>query len=335
MVADTAYWKDKHIFVTGATGFLGSWITKYLVDNGANVTVLVRDKVFNSNFFILKLQEHVNIVDGALEDYEVISRTLNEYEIDTCFHVAAQPIVSVAIREPRATFESNIRGTWNVLDAARKCETIKRVVVASSDKAYGDHEALPYHEDVMLKGHFPYDVSKACADMLARSYFHTYGLPVGVTRCGNLYGPGDLNFSRIVPGTFRSIIKDENPIIRSDGTFKRDYFYIHDAVDAYLTLARGLDRKEIHGKAFNFAPQKPLTVLEVLNKMIEISGKTHLRPIILNQAKSEIKSQYLACEKAKELFGWAQKYTIDEGLRVTYQWYLDLFSGKLTRYVPA
>jgi len=329
MVDGNEYWKDKRIFVTGATGFLGSWITKRLVDLGSNVTVLIRDDVFISNFYMLGLQKHVNIISGKLEQYKLLHRALNEYEIDTCLHVAAQPIVGVALRTPRTTFETNIRGTWNILEAARNCETVKRVVVASSDKAYGDHDNLPYDEDVALKGKYPYDVSKACADLLARAYFHTYGLPVGVTRCGNLYGPGDMNFSRIVPGTFKSIIKNENPTIRSDGTFKRDYFFIQDAVDAYLTLAQNLDRKEIHGQAFNFAPQRPMTVLELFNKMIEISGKTHLKPVILNQAKSEIKDQFLSREKATALLGWSPKFSVEDGLKITHPWYVDLLAGRL------
>ena len=333
MISMENYWKGKRVFVTGATGFLGSWIVKYLLDYGAHVTTLVRDKPANSNFYLMGLNTRVNVVDGDVKDHESITRTMNEYEIDTVIHLAAQALVGPALNLPIETFEVNVRGTWNVLEAARKSKNIQRVVVASSDKAYGSHEKLPYDEDAILNGRYPYDVSKSCADMIAQSYFITYGLPVGITRCGNLYGPGDMNFSRIVPGTFKSIIKNENPSIRSDGTFKRDYFFVHDAVNGYLTLTKALDNTNIRGHAFNLAPQRPLTVLELFQKMIDVSGKTQLKPIIKNEAKQEIRDQYLSNDKAKKLLGWSPKYTVEEGLRETYDWYVKFFKNEpIDRY---
>ncbi len=325
------YWMSKRVFVTGATGFLGSWITKYLVDYGAQVTILLRDEVPLSNFHFLGLKEHVNTIRGELENYDLLLRSLQEHDIDTCIHVAAQAIVGNALKNPRQTFESNIRGTWNVLEATRNADTIKRVVIASSDKAYGTQEELPYREDASLIGRYPYDVSKSCADLLGKAYHSTYGLPIGITRCGNLYGPGDTNFSRIVPGTFYSIINDENPIIRSDGTFMRDYFFVKDAAEAYLLLARSLDRHEIRGQAFNFAPQRPLTVIELFEKMIAVSGKTHLKPIIKNEAKAEIRNQYLSSEKAKNLLGWKAKHAVEDALKETYEWYLEFVNKYLKK----
>ncbi len=326
------YWQGKRVFVTGATGFLGSWIAKQLTESGAHVTVLIRDVPANSNFFLSGLDKKTNMVNGDVKDLETVSRTLNEYEIDTVIHLAAQALVKPAVNNPVETFEVNVRGTWNVLEAARR-NNVERLVMASSDKAYGSHEILPYDEDAMLKGRFPYDVSKSCADMLGQAYFATYGLPVGITRCGNLYGPGDMNFSRIVPGTMRSIIKNENPVIRSDGTFKRDYFFIRDAVDGYLTLAKALDQQNIRGQAFNLAPQRPLTVLELFKKMIEVSGKTHLEPVIKNEAKQEIKDQYLSNKKAKTVLNWSPKFAVEEGLKETFDWYVKFFgSESIDRY---
>ena len=314
------FWKNRNVFVTGCTGLLGSWLTKALVEKGANVTGLVRDLVPRSNLNWSGFNDKINIVRGEIEDYFLLERTMNEYEIDTVFHLAAQTIVTIANRNPLSTFESNIKGTWNILEACRRSPLVKRIVVASSDKAYGDQEKLPYDEDTSLEGRHPYDVSKSCSDLLCRAYFETYKLLVCVTRCGNFYGGGDLNFNRIVPGTIRSIFNNERPIIRSDGTLIRDYFYIEDAVGAYLLLAEKIEELNIQGEAFNFSNEIQVTVLELVNKIIKLM-ESNLKPKILNEATNEIKHQYLSAKKAREMLGWKPRYTLEEGLARTIGWY--------------
>ncbi len=319
------YWNGKSVFVTGATGILGSWLVKRLLAEKANVIILKRDHVPNSELERSGAIRNVTIVHGSLEDYWTVERTLNEYEIDTCFHLAAQAIVQTSNRSPLPTFEANIRGTWNLLEAMRHHTLIKRIVVASSDKAYGDSQKLPYKEDThSLAGLHPYDASKSCCDLLAQAYAHTYKMPIGIARCGNIYGGGDFNFNRIVPGTIRFILHNQSPIIRSDGTYVRDYFYVEDAVDAFITLAIGMDRKELHGQAFNFSPEKPLKVTDVVGKILSLTNST-LKPIILNQADHEIKEQYLDCTKARTLLGWHPKTTLDNGLAKTILWYKEFF----------
>lgn len=318
---DSQFWRDRRTLVTGASGFLGSCMTARLLAKGADVTVLIRDAVAGSTLFQPEVFERVNRVNGGLEDFGILNRAINEYEIDTVFHLAAQAIVSVANRHPVATFESNIMGTWNLLEACRQLDSVSRIVVASSDKAYGSHDKLPYDETFALQGAHPYDVSKSCADLIALAYHNTYGLPVSVTRCGNLYGAGDLNFSRIVPGTIRSALLGERPIIRSDGSPKRDYVHVRDAADAYLILAQQMDRPEIVGEAFNFGPGEPLTVLEITNKILDAVGEPGLEPVVLNEAAGEIRDQYLSSAKATRLLGWRSSMSIEEGLADTVPWY--------------
>jgi CDP-glucose 4,6-dehydratase len=320
------FWKDRRVFVTGCTGLLGSWLTKTLVERGAEVTGLIRDLVPKSNLNWAGFNERINIVRGELEDYFKLERVLNEYEIDTVFHLGAQTIVTIANRNPMGTFESNIKGTWNLLEASRRTDTISRVVIASSDKAYGAHEDLPYTETFPLRGCHPYDVSKACADLISIAYYKTHNLPVCVTRCGNFFGGGDLNFNRIVPGTIRSVIKNERPVIRSDGTFIRDYIFILDAVAAYLLLAEKMDDKSIHGEAFNFSNEIQMTVLEITQMILKLMNREDLQPEILNVVKGEIKHQYLSAQKARDVLGWKPKYTIEEGLVETIKWYQDFFA---------
>jgi CDP-glucose 4,6-dehydratase len=314
------FWKDKNVFVTGATGFLGTHIVEELLKNNANVIALVRDNVPRSRFFSEGIHERITKVNGEVENYALLERALNEHEIEAVFHLAAQTIVTTANRSPLSTFETNIRGTYNLLEACRVSPLVKRIVVASSDKAYGTQPKLPYSEDAPLQGEHPYDVSKSCADLLAQSYYKTYGIPVSITRCGNLYGAGDLNFNRIIPGTIRSIINNQQPIIRSDGTYIRDYFYVKDAAEAYILLAENLDRPEIRGQAFNFSTKNKITVLELVNTILKLMNST-VKPAILNVAKSEIKNQYLSSEKAKKLLNWEAKYAIEEGLKETIAWY--------------
>jgi CDP-glucose 4,6-dehydratase len=316
------FWEKRNVFVTGATGLLGSWLTEELIRRGAKVICLMRDWVPDSKFVSSGTREKTIVVHGELEDYAVLVRALNEYEIDSVFHLGAQTIVGTSARSPLSTFESNIRGTWNLLEACRECsKLVERVLVASSDKAYGAHDNLPYTEDTPLEGRFPYDVSKSCADLIAFSYYHTYGTPVAVTRCGNLFGGGDLNFNRLIPGTIRSALEDETPIIRSDGKYVRDYFYVRDAVEAYLQLAERLPDESFAGQAFNFGTETPRSVLEILVLILELMGKALLVPRILNEANHEIARQYLDCSKARRLLRWEPKYTLKEGLVETIEWY--------------
>lgn len=322
------FWKDRNVWVTGCTGFLGSYLTKELVGCGSNVTGLVRDMIPKSNFYRGDSYKRINIVEGSLENYPLIERILGEYEIDTVFHVAAQAIVGVANRNPRSTFEANILGTWNILEACRKSPLIKRVIVASSDKAYGEQEQLPYDETMPLQGRHPYDVSKSCADLIAQTYYHTYNLPVCITRCGNLYGGGDLNFNRIIPQTIKSVFNNLVPVIRSDGTFIRDYFYVEDAAQAYLLLAEKLEEYKLAGEAFNFSNEIHFTVSDLVDRILKMMN-SNLLPVILNQGSNEIKHQYLSAKKAREVLGWKQVFSMDDGLKKTIDWYKVFFTGNL------
>lgn len=315
------FWRNRNVFITGCTGLLGSHLTQMLVDQRANVVGLVRDIVPKSNLIQTGVYDQINIVRGCVEDFFTVERALNEYEIDTVFHLAAQTIVGIANRNSLSTFESNIKGTWCVLEACRRVPIVERIVVASSDKAYGEQEELPYTETAPLKGSHPYDVSKSCADLIAYTFYKTYKLPVCITRCGNFYGPGDLNFNRIVPGTIRSVLNNEPPVIRSDGTFIRDYFYVKDAALAYIHLAEKMDDAKIHGEVFNFSNELQISVLELTEKILKLMGRTNLKPVILNQAEHEIKHQYLSAKKAREMLGWQPKYDLDEALRETVEWY--------------
>lgn len=320
------FWKDRNVFVTGCTGLLGSWLTKVLLDKNANIIGLIRDQVPKSNLLLSRSDEKIILVRGEIENYFLMERIMNEYEIDCVFHLAAQTIVTIANRNPISTFRTNIEGTWNILEACRRSPTVNRIIVASSDKAYGDQTILPYNEGTPLEGRHPYDVSKSCADLLCKSYYETYGLPVCVTRCGNFYGGGDLNFNRIVPGTIRSIINQRRPIIRSDGRSLRDYFYVRDGVESYILLARAMDNINIQGEAFNFSTERPLTVIEITCKILEMMG-SKLVPIILNETSNEIKNQYLSAEKARKLLNWHSLFDLEEGLKETIEWYQAFFRG--------
>lgn len=331
-IVNKTYWKNRIVFVTGCTGLLGSWLVKSLLDAGANIIGLIRDWIPESNLILQDSVNRIITVKGEVEDYLLLERILNEYEVDTVFHLAAQTIVGIANRNPLSTFETNIKGTWNLLEACRRNSSVKKVIIASSDKAYGEHEILPYTEKSPLKGSHPYDVSKSCADLIAVTYYNTYKLPVCVTRCGNFYGGGDLNFNRLIPGTIRSVINNEPPVIRSDGKFIRDYIYILDAVDAYLYLAEKMDNGKIHGETFNFSNEIQLTVLELVNKILKITNREDLSPVVLNNGKGEIKHQYLSASKAKEILGWNPRYTIEEGLEETVGWYKNFFKGRRECY---
>jgi CDP-glucose 4,6-dehydratase len=321
-----SFWFDRPVFVTGCAGFLGSWLTIALVEAGAAVVGLIRDEVPFSYLRRSGYQGRIAVVRGDVTDYQLVERALSEYEVDTVFHLAAQTIVPIANRSPLSTFETNIKGTWTVLEAARCSSKITRVLVASSDKAYGVHEELPYTEEAPLLGCYPYDVSKACAELIARTYAVTYDLPVAVTRCANLYGGGDLNWSRIFPGTIRSVIRGERPIVRSDGTMVRDYLYVQDAVNAYLMLAERLDEPEVSGEAFNFGMDNPKSVLEIVQTIIAVSDCPGIEPVVLGEAPNEIQAQYLDSSKARRVLDWTPQHSLEEGLRETIQWYREFLS---------
>lgn len=330
-MSEHGFWHGKNIFVTGCTGFLGSWLTSALVERRGNVIGLIRDWVPYSRLFLDETYCDVTLVHGQVEDYAVLERTLNEYEIDTVFHLAAQTIVGIANRNPLSTFEANIKGTWNLLEACRRVPTVQRIALASSDKAYGDQEELPYDESMPLQGTHPYDVSKSCADLIAKAYHRTYRLPVCVTRCGNFFGGGDLNFNRVVPGTIRSVLHNEQPIIRSDGLYIRDYLYIEDAVDAYLTLAEKMADSAIHGEAFNFSNEVQLTVLDLVKRILALMGRSDLEPSVLGQARNEIVHQYLSSAKSRAQLGWKPRFGLDGGLEKTIAWYREFFERKIKR----
>ena len=324
---NTEFWRDRPVFVTGASGLLGSWLVRRLLGAGADVVCLVRDWVPQSELVRGGLLDSVKVVRGDVRDQETVERALGEYEIDTVIHLAAQTIVGIANRNPVSTFESNVGGTWTLLEACRRSPAINSIVVASSDKAYGDHEQLPYNEDAPLVGRHPYDVSKSCADLIAQAYAATYDLPVAVTRCGNLYGGGDLNWNRIVPGTIRSVLRGQRPVIRSDGKFVRDYFYVEDGAAANMSLAErlGSDRS-LKGQAFNFSNETQVTVLELVERILKLMD-SDLEPDVRNEAMNEIRQQYLSAEKARSVLGWRPLFTLDEGLRATIAWYRDFFGA--------
>ncbi len=325
---DKKFWENKRVFITGANGFLGSWLTKALVTSGARVVVLIRDWIPGSVLTNMKnvYNSLEAVVKGDLIDGQLITRIFNEHNIDSCFHIGAQTIVGIANKSPISTFESNIRGTWNILEAARNIG-LERIVIASSDKAYGEHKNLPYNEDYSLSALHPYDASKACTDILARTYARTYDMPIVVTRCANIYGGGDLNFSRIIPDTIRSILQNKDPIIRSDGTPLRDYIYIDDAVNAYLIAAEKAGKKGIKGEAFNFGSNSPIKVLDLVKEIIAVSGNKFLKPVIegrgKGRGKGEIRNQYLSSVKAERLLGWKPVCSLEKGIMETIKWYKD------------
>lgn len=321
MVTKTAFWAGRRVFITGATGFVGSWLVKSLLSAGAYCVVLIRDADPQSELLRSGDDRRTVVVNGQLEDLPTLERAVNEYEINTVFHLAAQAIVGAANRSPLQTFEANIRGTYNLLEACRRASPqVARIVVASSDKAYGEAD-LPYTEATPLQGRYPYEVSKSCADLIAQSYFQTYGLPVAITRCGNIYGGGDLNWSRIVPGTIRSLLRAERPIIRSDGQFVRDYIYVQDVIGAYMLIAEQMEQAAVAGSAFNVSPERPVTVLELVEMLRRILHCEQIQPDIRNTASGEIRSQYLDSSRARALLGWAPRSTLETGLAETVAWY--------------
>ena len=316
-----AFWKDKSVFVTGCTGFLGKQLVNELLQLGAKVTGLTR----NSHSSKGQFYKNLSFVQGSLDDLQVIKNALENDKIDTVFHLAAQAVAGEAIKNPITTFETNIRGTWNVLEACRQ-SGVKKVIVTSSEKAYGDLSPPPFTETLPLQGRFPYDASKSCADLITYSYYHTYCLPVCIIRCGNLYGGGDLNFSRIIPYTIQSVLQNKAPVIRSDGTSVRDFFYIEDAVRAHLLLVEKIENDNLKGEAFNFSYETPKTISEVVQDILYLMD-SDLMPVIQNAESNEMKHQYLTAQKARNLLNWKPNYDYNSGLKRTIEWYRDYFDG--------
>ena len=326
MVKNRAFWQDRPTFVTGGTGLVGAWLVQRLVEAGADVVCLIRDWVPQSELVRAGIIERVKVVRGDIREREVLERTLGEYEVDTVIHLAAQTIVTIANRNPISTFETNIAGTWNLMEDCRRSPKVRQIVMASSDKAYGDQEILPYNEDTPLQGQHPYDVSKSTADLIAAAYAKSYDLPVAITRCGNFYGGGDLNWNRIIPGTIRSILRGQRPVIRSDGEYVRDYFYVEDGAAAYMLLAEELGKRpELKGQAFNFSNEMQVTVSQIVAEIIKLMG-SDLQPDIRNEATNEIRHQYLSAEKARAMLNWHPLFTLDEALAKTIDWYRKFFA---------
>lgn len=320
MAVDT-FWTRRPTLVTGGTGLVGGWLVTRLVEAGADVACLVRDWVPQSMLLSGPLQGRVNLVRGDVRDQALLERILGEYEIETVLHLAAQTIVGIANRNPVSTLETNVAGTWTLLEACRRSPRVKQIVLASSDKAYGDQESLPYDEETPLQGRHPYDVSKSCSDLIGQMYAVTYGLPVVVTRCGNFFGGGDLNWNRLVPGTIRSVLFGERPVIRSDGEYVRDYFYVEDGADAYMRLASALAANPgLAGSAFNFSNEAQVSVNELVRQILALMGSS-LEPDVRNEATGEIRRQYLSAARAREVLGWSPRFTLEEGLRRTIAWY--------------
>ncbi len=320
------FWQDRPVLVAGATGLLGSWLVRKLVELNSDVVCLVRDWVPQSELVRANILDRVKVVRGDLRNVSLMERILGEYEILTVFNLAAQAIVQIANRNPLSTFEANIRGTWAVLEASRRSPTVEQIVMASSDKAYGEHSKLPYTEEYALQGKHPYDVSKSCADLIAHSYAVTFGSPVSITRCGNFYGGGDINWNRIVPGTIRSVIRGKRPIIRSDGRYVRDYFYVEDAAHANVLLAERLDKDHsLYGQAFNFSNEQPMSVIDMVNLILKLMH-SDLKPEIRNEATGEIREQYLNAAKARKTLGWRPLFSINDGLERTIEWYRTFLS---------
>jgi CDP-glucose 4,6-dehydratase len=320
------FWQDRPTFVTGGTGLVGSWLIQRLINAGADVVCLVRDWVPQSELVRSGTIEKVKVVRGDVRDRDMLERALGEFEIDTVIHLAAQTIVTIANRNPVSTFETNIAGTWNLLEACRRSPKVRQIVMASSDKAYGDQEILPYSEETPLQGQHPYDVSKSAADLIAATYAKSYDLPVAITRCGNFYGGGDLNWNRIIPGSIRSILRGQAPIIRSDGEYIRDYFYVEDGAAAYMLLAGQLaERPELKGQAFNFSNEIQVSVREIVEHVIRLM-ESNLNPVILNEVSNEIRHQYLSAEKARSVLKWSPLFNLERGLALTIDWYKNFFA---------
>ena len=315
------YWAGKTVLVTGCTGFVGAWLTERLIQESAKVVGLIWETSPDAYFYRQGLDRRITCVPGDISDFPLLRRITVDHAVDTVFHLAAQAIVTTANTAPLETLETNTRGTWLLLETLRDTASVQRIVVASSDKVYGDQEPLPYTEGASLLATNPYDVSKACADLISQSYAKAFGLPIGIVRCGNIYGGGDLNFDRLIPGTISAAFSGKNPLIRSDGTFTRDYLHVADAIQAYLLVGQAMDDSRFHGGVFNFGNERPYTVLEIVRMILELMERSNLGPIVLNTATNEIRHQYLSASKARGELGWIPAYSLERGLRETIPWY--------------
>ena len=325
------FWSGKRVFITGATGMIGSWLAKELLASRAHVVALVQDANPQSELLRSGDIEKTSVVNGALEEFHTLERAINQHEIDTVFHLGAQTIVGTAVRYPRATFDANVRGTYNLLEACRTHrDLVQRVLIASSDKAYGTHEDLPYSEEMSLDGKFPYDVSKSCADLISQSYYHTFRLPIAIARCGNVFGGGDLNWSRVVPGAIRAFLSSDDFVVRSDGTYVRDFIFVKDVAAAYLQLAESLARPEVQGEAYNFSLESPVSVTDLVAVIQRLMGCENQKVKVADTARNEIRSQFLSAAKANSVLGWSPRYDLERGLQETIDWYSE-FLGKTTR----
>lgn len=320
------FWEKRNVFITGSTGLLGSWITKYLVDHEANVVALIRNDVPEP---FAKTFSRLTLVKSEVTDYKKILSTLKRYNIETVFPLAAQTMSPIANNNPISTFETNIQGAWVTLEACRNVKSVKRIIFPSSDKAYGEEERLPYTEDSKLTAKRPYTVSKSCADLIAQAYYASYNLPICITRCGNFFGGGDLRFDRLVPSVIYSALLNKHLVIRSDGKYVRDFIYVEDGARASLQLAESMDNPKIWGNAFNFSYEKPVKVLELVDKILKKMG-SNLKPEVLGLSLNEVRDQYLSSKKAKKMLGWVPSFDLEKGLDLTIEWYRDYFKNNKT-----
>jgi len=324
---DMKFWKNKKVLITGFEGFLGSHLAKAILQTEAKVVGLDIKTLRKETILCRQDYKKMVVYKGSVANRNLVRNVLDKHSINVIFHLAAEAIVSRSHKNPLNTFESNIAGTWEVLEAARRQGNVQAIVVASSDKAYGAHQKLPYREDAPLIANHPYDVSKSCADLIAHTYFHTYGLPIAITRCGNIYGPGDFNFSRLIPDAFRCILSGKTLKVRSDGKFVRDYVYVNDIVSGYIRIAELLSRRKLSGEAFNLSDEKPITVVKLLQEISKINRCGNaLKYKIMNTAKYEIRKQYLSAAKARRVLGWKPGYSLKEGLKQTAFWYAKYFN---------
>jgi CDP-glucose 4,6-dehydratase len=323
----SAFWSGRVVLLTGATGFLGGALADRLLSAGASVVAVVRRHRPGSRFYAEALDRRVTLEHGDVSDADFMRAVFDRHDLTTVFHTAYGADVNAVLREPLECFRGNVQSTWLLLDLVRTTKPECTTVVSSSDKAYGT-QALPLREDKPLAPLHPYEVAKASEDLVAQSYGKVYGLPVGVTRCGNFFGSYDLNATRLIPGTLEMLARGERPVLRSDGRSTRDFLYVEDAADAQMLLAEHLSsRPELYGEAFNFSYGLQLEVLEVVGRVMALAGREDA-PIIDATTQSEIPHLHLSSDKAQQLLGWQPATGFDEGLARTVRWYLQHFSDQ-------
>jgi CDP-glucose 4,6-dehydratase len=317
------FWDGRSVFVTGCSGFLGGWLARALLDHGARVSGLVRGAAAARPLYADGLADRVSTVTGSIGDLTLLCDALAEHDVEVVFHLAAQAITSAARRDPIGTLDTNIRGTWNVLEASRRSGSVKAFVLASSVKVYGAQPSLPFSEDAPLNGCQPYDASKIGAELISSTYHRAYELPVVITRCGNLYGGGDLHWDRIVPGTIRAASEGRRPVVRGGGTPLRDYLYVEDAIDAFLRLAQVAREPAIAGQAFNIGTGASSSELEMTEQILRAMDREDLKPEVLPASPHAIIHQSLATDKLRAATGWTATRELEDGLARTVAWYRD------------